>query len=193
MLDDHERVEHYVQRLQSFRGQFHDFLVDRLLGQAAMLRGDWSVAEADLAAAETTARQEDIRTELAYTLVAQADFEHARGAPRRRGYIRSRLEEALALFQQFPNPVEERRLRDRLRRGLNHVPGDGRLQLPAGLSQREVEVLRLAAAGKSNREIAEILVLSEKTVVNHLTNIYAKTGADNRAAAAAFAIRNGLA
>jgi two-component system NarL family response regulator len=44
----------------------------------------------------------------------------------------------------------------------------------------------------SNREIAGVLFLSEKTVVNHLTSIFNKTGVDNRTAAAAFAIRNGL-
>ena len=65
--------------------------------------------------------------------------------------------------------------------------------LPAGLSEREVEVLRLVAAGHSNRKIAEQLVLSEKTVANHLTNIFIKTGTDNRAAATAFAVRHGLA
>jgi DNA-binding CsgD family transcriptional regulator len=64
---------------------------------------------------------------------------------------------------------------------------------PAGLSGREVEVLRLVVAGKSNREIAQTLIISEKTVANHLANIFAKTGADNRAAATAFAIRHSLA
>ena len=48
-------------------------------------------------------------------------------------------------------------------------------------------------AGKSNREIAEQLALSEKTVANHLTSILNKTGTENRTAAAAFAVRHGLA
>jgi DNA-binding NarL/FixJ family response regulator len=61
------------------------------------------------------------------------------------------------------------------------------------LSVREVQVLRLVAAGRSNREIAAELALSEKTVENHLTSIYGKVGADNRAAASAYAIRAGLA
>ncbi len=54
-------------------------------------------------------------------------------------------------------------------------------------------MLRLLAAGRTNREIAEDLVLSEKTVENHLTSIYGKIGATNRATATAFAIRHGIA
>jgi len=60
---------------------------------------------------------------------------------------------------------------------------------PAGLSQREVEVLRLIAAGKSNREIAADLFISLNTVANHVRNILNKTGANNRTEAAGFAIR----
>jgi predicted ATPase/DNA-binding CsgD family transcriptional regulator len=65
--------------------------------------------------------------------------------------------------------------------------------LPAGLSARQVQILRLVVAGKSNRAIADALGLSEKTVINHLTAIFQKTGCDNRAAAVAFAFRHGLA
>ncbi|MBA2681927.1 MAG: helix-turn-helix transcriptional regulator [Ktedonobacteraceae bacterium] len=65
--------------------------------------------------------------------------------------------------------------------------------LPARLSLREVEVVRLVAQGQSNREIAEELVISERTVACHLASIFNKTGAGNRAAAAAFAIRHKLA
>ena len=70
--------------------------------------------------------------------------------------------------------------------------GAGLGPLPAGLTEREAEVLRLVAAGRSNREIAAALVVTEKTVENHLTSAYAKIGAENRAAAAAFAVRHGL-
>ncbi|HEU0075163.1 MAG TPA: alpha/beta fold hydrolase [Dehalococcoidia bacterium] len=60
------------------------------------------------------------------------------------------------------------------------------------LSPREVEVLRLVTQGKTNREIARELVLSERTVINHLSHIFSKTGAENRAGATAYAIRHGL-
>jgi predicted ATPase/class 3 adenylate cyclase/DNA-binding CsgD family transcriptional regulator len=64
---------------------------------------------------------------------------------------------------------------------------------PAGLTAREVGVLRLVAGGLTNSEIAEELGLSEKTIAHHLTHIFNKTTSENRAAAAAFAIRHGLA
>lgn len=64
---------------------------------------------------------------------------------------------------------------------------------PDGLSEREVEVLRLLATGKSNTEIADALVISYNTVARHVTNIFAKTNAANRTEAAAYVHRHGLA
>ncbi len=58
---------------------------------------------------------------------------------------------------------------------------------PAGLTAREVEVLRLVAAGMTNRQIASELVLSEKTVSRHLSNIFTKIDVTSRSAATAFA------
>ena len=63
---------------------------------------------------------------------------------------------------------------------------------PDGLTEREVEVLRLIADEKSNREVATELVLSIRTVERHIFNIYAKINAHGRAAATAYAIRRQL-
>lgn len=62
----------------------------------------------------------------------------------------------------------------------------------AGLSEREVQVLRLVAAGKTNQQIAAALCRSPSTVAIHVRNILGKTQAANRAEAAAFAVRHGL-
>jgi DNA-binding NarL/FixJ family response regulator len=63
---------------------------------------------------------------------------------------------------------------------------------PGSLTAREVEVLRHVAQGASNREVAETLVISEKTVERHLGNIYNKIDVGNRVAATAFAHDTGL-
>jgi HD-GYP domain-containing protein (c-di-GMP phosphodiesterase class II) len=63
---------------------------------------------------------------------------------------------------------------------------------PAGLTPREVEVLRLLAQGLSNKEIAERLVIAPKTAGNHIEHIYAKIDASSRATASLFAMQHGL-
>lgn len=65
-------------------------------------------------------------------------------------------------------------------------------QNPGGLTSREVQVLRLVAEGATNRDIAEQLVISEKTVARHLSNIFAKIDVSSRAAATAYAYQNDL-
>ena len=73
------------------------------------------------------------------------------------------------------------------RRSTSPAPG-----APSGLTARELEVLRLVAAGESNREIAAALVISEHTVARHLQNIFAKLGVSSRTAAGAFAFEHDL-
>lgn len=79
--------------------------------------------------------------------------------------------------------------RDRGRRAAPPAPG---VAVP-DLTDREVEVLRLAARGLSNRAIAAELVVSERTVGHHLAHVYDKTGRRTRAGAAVFAMEHGLA
>ena len=65
--------------------------------------------------------------------------------------------------------------------------------LSTPLTRREVEVLRLVASGKTNRDIADALFISEKTVARHLTNIFNKLDCESRTQAAAYAYRQGIA
>ena len=63
---------------------------------------------------------------------------------------------------------------------------------PAGLSEREAEVLRLLAQGRTNKEIARALVITEKTAGHHVEHIYAKAGVTSRVGAALFAMRHDI-
>jgi HD-GYP domain-containing protein (c-di-GMP phosphodiesterase class II)/DNA-binding CsgD family transcriptional regulator len=69
----------------------------------------------------------------------------------------------------------------------------GRTPFSAGLTAREVEVLRLVAQGRSNREIADELFIAQKTARNHVERVYAKLGVNNRTQATLAAIDRGLA
>jgi HD-GYP domain-containing protein (c-di-GMP phosphodiesterase class II) len=73
-----------------------------------------------------------------------------------------------------------------------HTATRVRRRAPAGLTEREVEVLRLVAGGCSNPQIAERLVVSRRTAESHVQNIYAKIGISSRAAAALFAMEHQL-
>jgi DNA-binding NarL/FixJ family response regulator len=80
---------------------------------------------------------------------------------------------------------------DAVLRAAGHSVGRRREGL-AGLTSREVEVLRLLARGFSNKQIAERLVISQKTTSNHIEHVYAKIGVSNRALASLYAARHGL-
>jgi HD-GYP domain-containing protein (c-di-GMP phosphodiesterase class II) len=71
-------------------------------------------------------------------------------------------------------------------------PGRRRDLRPAGLSEREIEVLRLVAGGCSNPEIANRLTISRRTAEHHVQHVYSKIGVSSRAAAALFALKHDL-
>jgi ATP/maltotriose-dependent transcriptional regulator MalT len=95
---------------------------------------------------------------------------------------RMELDTAASTLQRLGAVVDLRRL-ERLR------PGG---ELPGGLTSREAEIVAHVADGSTNREVAEALVISDKTVARHLANIYLKLGVSTRTAAAAWARRNGV-
>ncbi len=191
-LDDRERAAKLYPKLLATSGQYHWFLVDRVLGELACLCNDREKAMVHLAAAETTARRENLRPELARTLVAQANCEIACDGPGSASRAGDLLKQALALFEQLHLAKAAGDARHLLHL-LSHPPLRTTLPLlPAGLTRSEARVLHLVTLGKNNRQIAEELSISEKTVANHLSHIFMKTDSENRAAATAFAIRSGL-
>jgi two-component system response regulator DegU len=74
----------------------------------------------------------------------------------------------------------------------NPAPKERRGSDDPGLTERELEVLKLVGQGASNREIAAALFISEKTAKNHMTHIFEKIGVSDRTQAALYAIRHGL-
>lgn len=95
------------------------------------------------------------------------------------------------------HPLRPRRPRPPPARGRRRPPQPGRARPGPGrggsLTEREREVLGLIADGRSNREIARALVLSEKTVKTHVSNILMKLDLADRTQAALWAVRHGMA
>lgn len=77
-------------------------------------------------------------------------------------------------------------------KALEVAPTSAARELPGGLTVREVEILALVAGGKTNRAIAQDLLVSEKTVASHVSHILTKLGVPSRAAATAYAYDHGL-
>ena len=181
-------------KLLPFQGQLAPVVIDRALGLAALAGGDVAAARRHLVAAEAEARSAGMHPELALTLLQRGLLERqllAGGGRARSATASGPLAEGLRLCTELGMQELGRRI-------LRPVPaasgrGSQRRASLAGPSRRELDVLRLVADGRTNREIAATLVLSENTVARHLTNIFTKIGAENRAGATAFALRHGLA
>jgi DNA-binding CsgD family transcriptional regulator/tetratricopeptide (TPR) repeat protein len=190
-LGERERAAVCYPSLLPFRGQFAPLPADRALGLAAAAAGDFGAAAAHLADAEVQTRGAGVHPELALILLERGLLEQDPGTV---GGDRGRtprvrptgpLAEGLRL-------CEELGMRSLGRRIVGPVSPSPEARV-AGLTVRELDVLRLVAEGRSNREIAQALFLSEHTVARHLTHIFTKTGVENRAGAATYALRHDLA
>jgi DNA-binding CsgD family transcriptional regulator/tetratricopeptide (TPR) repeat protein len=142
---------------------------------AAELAGDWR-------------RAAELWTELESpyeAALALADFDDEET-------VRRALDELHRLGAQPAAAIIARRLRERGARGLPRGPRPATREHPAGLTRRELEVLTLVAQGLRNAEIAERLVLAEKTVDHHVSAILRKLGVQTRGQASAEAVRLGV-
>jgi DNA-binding CsgD family transcriptional regulator len=140
-------------------------------------------------------RKAGYRLELAWTCHDYAKTllvgaRHAVPLPDARARAMSLLDDALAISTELGmKPLMERVQALQQKAAAQPAPTPA---YPDRLTEREVEVLRLIAAGKSNREIAQELSISLKMVARHISNIFAKTSVANRTEAAAYAARHEL-
>jgi len=167
---------------------------DRLLGLLAQTTGKLDEAMAHFEDARTFCGKAGYQPELAWSCYDHASALLQRNRPGDGVKANSLLDEALANARHLSmRPLMERVF------ALKELGELGRGDRPAGptnpdgLTQREVEVLRLIALGKSNREIAEELVLSVRTVERHIANIYGKINARSRASATSYTLHHSLA
>ncbi|MCI0799262.1 MAG: AAA family ATPase, partial [Chloroflexi bacterium] len=158
----------------------------RVLGLLSQTLGDLNQATAYFEESLAYCRKAGYRPELAWTCCDYADALQERNNPDDRGKAKAHLDEALVISSELGMRPLMERVAGRLET-LQALPQRA-TSYPGGLSVREVEVLLLIAQGNTNREIANELVLSQRTVQRHIANIYAKISVRNRAEATTFAL-----
>ncbi|MDE3095661.1 MAG: AAA family ATPase [Chloroflexota bacterium] len=155
------------------------------LGRAAALNGRWDESLAWLARAQQSALVHHAGPYAALAAYEIGLVYGRRDAAGDAAASRRYLREAMRAFGHLEMRWYEQRAAEAI-----EAPVSGAACSP--LSRRETEILRLVAGGKTNRAIAEALVLSERTVATHIAHIFGKIGVDNRSGATAWAFRTGL-
>jgi DNA-binding NarL/FixJ family response regulator len=156
----------------------------RMLGEIALALSEPDVAADHLSEARELARACAAVYEGALTMSVEARLALAAGDPDR----------ATRLFDEaaeVAKSLDARPLIERIEYERDRSESVG--GYPDALTSREVEVLRLVTEGLTDAQIAELLSISPRTVMTHVSSILGKTGAPSRAAAAAYAVRRGLA
>jgi DNA-binding CsgD family transcriptional regulator len=162
----------------------------RYLGMLAATMSRWEDAQRHFEDALAMNVRMGARPWLAHTQYQYAIMLLARSHPGDDEKAVALLDEALSAAHELEMHALAERLSARLEQRPSAAPTT--LDNPADLSQRELEVLRLLATGKSNRDIADVLYISLSTVASHVRHILTKTGCANRTEAAAYALRCGL-
>ena len=163
----------------------------RLLGLLSQTMGNPDQAATHFEDALALCREGGYGPELAWTCCDYADCLDQHDGHEDRAKAMALLNESLAIATELGMRPLIGRVNQRLER-VQTKPASAPTY-PGGLTEREVEVLRLVAAGKTNLEIAEELVIAEGTARRHVANIYEKIGAANRAEATRYALTAGLA
>ena len=204
----------YIERIQQLRGfMYYGVAVDRIRGEVAAQNGYWDEAEQAFNDGLKLCRRVGNQPEEAAIL-----YEQARTMLMRSGKQDMLPPADLAAIQQLCQTAHDIFMRYEMQRAATLVDTllegarqlDGRKTpetshkpvmqhlahedyiLDLHLTNRELDVLRLVAEGHTDREVAEALVISPRTVNRHLSNIFVKLDVPGRAAAVAYAIRQGL-
>ncbi len=178
--------------LKSHRGvmlPYFTISADRLLGLLAQTLGKLDDAASHFEDALAFCRKAGYRPELAWSLHDYAEALLQANGSTAREEVASLLEEASSISTELGmKPLLKRVVELQQKAGARRRSP----AYPDGLTEREVEVLRLIASGRSNHEIAEELFISQHTVVRHASNIFSKIGVTNRTEAATYANQQGL-
>lgn len=209
-----EQANTYIERIQQLRGfMYYGIAVDRIRGEVAALNGYWDEAEQAFGDGLKLCRRVGNQPEEAAILYEQARTVIMRAgrqdiaSPGAFDTIQRLCQTARGIFMQY-EMHRAANMVDTLLEGLRQLDarktpaaprkiGEQPLAredyvLDLHLTNREVDVLRLVAEGQTDREVAEALVISPRTVNRHLSNIFVKLDVPGRAAAVAYAIRQGL-
>lgn len=189
--DDGMRTQYELLAPLEGRGQlFTTMCGDRLLGLLAGSMGDWESAQHHYEDALAFCQRGALRAELGWVNHDLAELLLASGGRQERARASDLLNRALVLARETGmRPLGERctALVRRLRPADRTV-----ISAPDGLTDREIDVLKLLAAGKTDREIADALTISVRTANNHVARILSKTASANRTEAARYALDKGL-
>jgi HD-GYP domain-containing protein (c-di-GMP phosphodiesterase class II) len=176
------------------RVRMHPYLTERMLASSAALASAGAIAVQHHERLDGSGYPRGLTGDAiapAGRVLAAADAYHAMTESRPHRAARTADEAAAELRAGVRGALFDGDAVDAVLRAAGH-PARRRRDWPAGLTNREVEVLRLLVRGLSNKEIAERLVISRRTAGSHVEHIYAKIGVTNRALASLFAMKHGL-
>jgi HD-GYP domain-containing protein (c-di-GMP phosphodiesterase class II) len=176
------------------RVRMHPYLTDRMLASSEALAPVRAIAVQHHERLDGSGYPRGLSGDAltpAGRILAAADAYHAMTEPRPYREARSAEAAAAELRSGVRQALLDGDAVDAVLRAAGH-PARRRREWPGGLTNREVEVLRLLVRGLSNKEIAEQLVIARKTAGSHVEHIYTKIGVSNRAQASLFAVKHGL-
>lgn len=200
-LEASDTLTRYSERLQALRGfAYYGTSVDRILGAIAAHQGEWEMAEQAFEESLQHCQRVGNQPEEGAVFYEQARMALKRGAAPE--HVQQLCDQALAIFLRYHMQRSADKVKD-LREGTSELQRQERgsgvvMASPQAqpeyetLTKRELEALCLVADGHTDREVAEMLVISPRTVNRHLSNIFVKLDVPGRAAAVAYAIRHGL-